>query len=60
MAGLSRKRVTVVFCDLVESSELFETLDPEALRAVVDRYYGVARAAIERHGGAVEKYSATP
>ena len=56
MAGLSRKRVTVVFCDLVESSELFETLDPEALRAVTDRYYGVARAAIERHGGAVEKY----
>jgi class 3 adenylate cyclase/tetratricopeptide (TPR) repeat protein len=56
MAELSRKRVTVVFCDLVESSELFDTLDPEALRAVTDRYYGVARAAIERHGGAVEKY----
>ena len=38
MAGLSRKRVTVVFCDLVESSELLETLDREALRAVTDRY----------------------
>jgi hypothetical protein len=35
-----------VFCDLVESSELLEALDREALRAVTDRYYGVSRAAI--------------
>jgi class 3 adenylate cyclase/tetratricopeptide (TPR) repeat protein len=48
--------VTVLFCDLVESSELFDRLDPEALRAVADRYYGAARAAVERHGGTVEKY----
>jgi class 3 adenylate cyclase/tetratricopeptide (TPR) repeat protein len=53
---LSRKRVTVLFCDLVESSELFDRLDPEALRSVADRYYGTARAAVERHGGTVEKY----
>jgi class 3 adenylate cyclase/tetratricopeptide (TPR) repeat protein len=53
---LSRKRVTVLFCDLVESSELFDRLDPEALRAVADRYYGTARTAVERHGGTVEKY----
>ena len=48
--------MTVLFCDLVESSELFDRLDPEALRAVADRYYGAARAAVERHGGTVEKY----
>src|SRR5579862_8178489 len=54
--GLSRKRVTVLFCDLVESSELFDRLDPEALRAVTDRYYATARAAVQRHGGTVEKY----
>ncbi len=55
-AGLTRKRVTVLFCDLVESSELFDRLDPEALRAVTDRYYGAARGAVQRHGGTVEKY----
>ena len=58
MAGeITRKIVTILFCDLVESSELFDRLDPEALRAVNERYYGVARAADrERHGGTVEKY----
>jgi class 3 adenylate cyclase len=55
-AGLTRKRVTVLFCDLVESSELYDRLDLEALRAVTARYYDVARAAVERHGGTVEKY----
>jgi class 3 adenylate cyclase/tetratricopeptide (TPR) repeat protein len=55
-SAITRKTVTILFCDLVESSELFDRLDPEALRAVADRYYGAARAAVERHGGTVEKY----
>ena len=54
--AITRKTVTILFCDLVESSELFDRLDPEALRAVADRYYAAARAAVERHGGSVEKY----
>src|SRR6185312_10396940 len=29
---------------------------PEALRAIMGRYFDVARTAIERHGGTVEKF----
>jgi class 3 adenylate cyclase/tetratricopeptide (TPR) repeat protein len=51
-----RKVVTVLFCDVTGSTALGERLDPEALRAVMSRYFGTARAAIERHGGTVEKF----
>jgi class 3 adenylate cyclase/tetratricopeptide (TPR) repeat protein len=51
-----RKTVTVLFCDLVGSTELGERLDPEALRAVLDRYFAVLRQEVHRHGGIVEKF----
>jgi class 3 adenylate cyclase/tetratricopeptide (TPR) repeat protein len=51
-----RKVVTVLFCDVTGFTSLGETLDPEALRTVMARYFDVARAAIERHGGTVEKF----
>jgi class 3 adenylate cyclase len=51
-----RKVVTVLFCDVTGSTALGESLDPEALRAVMARYFDVARVAIERHGGTVEKF----
>ena len=51
-----RKTVTVVFCDVTGSTELGEQLDPESLRDVQSRYFDAMRAAIERHGGTVEKY----
>ena len=51
-----RKTVTVLFCDLVGSTELGEQLDPEGLRRILARYYDTARAVIERHGGSVEKF----
>jgi class 3 adenylate cyclase/tetratricopeptide (TPR) repeat protein len=51
-----RKVVTVLFCDVAGSTALGETLDPEALRAVMARYFEVAKAAIERHGGTLEKF----
>jgi class 3 adenylate cyclase/tetratricopeptide (TPR) repeat protein len=46
----------VLFCDVTGSTALGERLDPEALRAVMARYFDVARGAIERHGGTVEKF----
>jgi class 3 adenylate cyclase/tetratricopeptide (TPR) repeat protein len=52
----SRRRVTVLFCDLAESTAMGERLDPEAYRRVLSRYYDAARDAIERHGGLVEKF----
>jgi class 3 adenylate cyclase/tetratricopeptide (TPR) repeat protein len=52
----SRRTVTIVFCDIVGSTALGERLDPEAVRHVVQRYFDEARAALERHGGSVEKF----
>ena len=52
----SRKVVTVLFCDLVGSTSLGESTDPEALRARMRRYFEDLRAILERHGGAVEKF----
>jgi class 3 adenylate cyclase/tetratricopeptide (TPR) repeat protein len=51
-----RKVVTVLFCDVTGSTSLGERLDPEALRRVMAGYFATARAAIERHGGTVEKF----
>jgi class 3 adenylate cyclase/tetratricopeptide (TPR) repeat protein len=51
-----RKTVTVLFCDVTGSTALGERLDPESLRAVLARYFEVASATIERHGGTVEKF----
>jgi class 3 adenylate cyclase len=51
-----RKRVTVVFCDVTSSTALGESVDPEALRGILGRYYERMRAIVERHGGTVEKF----
>jgi class 3 adenylate cyclase/tetratricopeptide (TPR) repeat protein len=54
--GAERKRVTVLFADVVGSTELGERLDPEPLRAVFDSYFGAMRREIEAEGGRVEKF----
>ena len=51
-----RKTVTVLFCDLIGSTALGETLDPERLRALLARYFERMKAIVERHGGSVEKF----
>ncbi|MEX2554634.1 MAG: adenylate/guanylate cyclase domain-containing protein [Actinomycetota bacterium] len=51
-----RKTVTIVFSDIVGSTELGERFDPETVRGVMSRYFGEMRAVLERHGGAVEKF----
>ena len=48
--------MTVVFSDLKGSTALGERLDPESLREVLLRYFDGMRAALEAHGGEVEKY----
>ncbi|RAJ59618.1 putative ATPase [Streptomyces sp. KhCrAH-43] len=52
----SRRIVTAVFIDLVGSTVLAETLDPEALRRTMDRYYRACTTAVTEHGGVVEKF----
>jgi class 3 adenylate cyclase/tetratricopeptide (TPR) repeat protein len=51
-----RKVVTIVFADMAGSTAIGERLDPEALRRVQARYFDTMAAAIEQHGGTVEKY----
>jgi class 3 adenylate cyclase/tetratricopeptide (TPR) repeat protein len=51
-----RKVVTVLFCDVTDSTELGEQLDPEALRALLARYFEQMKMIVERHGGSVEKF----
>lgn len=51
-----RKTVTALFCDLVGSTTLGETHDPEVLRPILDRYFTEMRSAVERHGGRVAKF----
>ncbi|MER7762990.1 AAA family ATPase [Streptomyces sp. NPDC097619] len=55
-SGDSRRIVTAVFIDLVGSTVLAETLDPEALRHTMDRYYRACTRAVTERGGVVEKF----
>jgi class 3 adenylate cyclase/tetratricopeptide (TPR) repeat protein len=51
-----RKTVTVLFCDVTGSTALGESTDPEALRALLARYFERMRRIVELHGGTVEKF----
>jgi class 3 adenylate cyclase/tetratricopeptide (TPR) repeat protein len=51
-----RKSVTILFCDVVGSTALGESTDPEALRALLLRYFERTKTVIERYGGTVEKF----
>src|SRR5438874_4548947 len=51
-----RKVVTVLFCDVVGSTALGESVDPEALQGLLARYFERMRGIVETHGGTVEKF----
>src|SRR5438132_4085677 len=51
-----RKTVTVLFCDVVGSTELGERLDPESVRRVLARFFETVREVVQHHGGSVEKF----
>ena len=51
-----RKTVTVLFCDMTDSTALSGRLDAESVREVMVRYYTLMRDCLERHGGTVEKF----
>src|SRR6266545_234081 len=55
-AGAERKLATLVFADLVGSTELAANLDPEEVRARLAPFFETARSTLEEHGGTVEKY----
>lgn len=51
-----RRHLTVMFCDLAESTALSERLDPEELRDIVRDYQRVSGEVIDRFGGYVAQY----
>ena len=51
-----RRQLTVMFCDVVGSTELSTRLDPEDLRDVIQRYQAACVRAVERFGGYVAQY----
>ncbi|MBA2361448.1 MAG: AAA family ATPase, partial [Actinobacteria bacterium] len=51
-----RKLATVLFADLVGSTELADSRDPERTRAMLDRFYDAMAAEIAGAGGTVEKF----
>jgi class 3 adenylate cyclase/tetratricopeptide (TPR) repeat protein len=51
-----RRQVTVLFCDMVGSTALSGTVDPEILGALIRRYQDAVAGAIGRFGGFVAKF----
>jgi class 3 adenylate cyclase len=51
-----RRHLTILFCDLVGSTEIAAQLDPEEWREVVAAYHRAAAEAIIRFGGYVAQY----
>jgi class 3 adenylate cyclase len=56
-AAEERKLATVLFADLVGSTELGASQDPERMRLTLDRFYDAMAAEVENAGGTVEKFA---
>ena len=51
-----RRHLTVMFCDLVGSTELSQKLDPEALRELMRAYQKTCGEVIEKYDGHIAQY----
>jgi class 3 adenylate cyclase/tetratricopeptide (TPR) repeat protein len=51
-----RRQLTVMFCDLVDSTALSERFDPEDLREIIRAYQETCARVIARYGGYVAKF----
>jgi class 3 adenylate cyclase len=54
--GAERRQLTVMFCDLVGSTALAASMDPEDLREVISTYQKCAAESVRRFDGFVAKY----
>ena len=55
-SGAERRLVSVLFLDLVGFTSIAEGRDPEEVRDLLDRYFELARQAVDRYGGTIEKF----
>src|SRR5580765_2954829 len=53
---VERKLATILFADLVGSTELGASLDPDHARDLLDRFYDAMEAEIALGGGTIEKF----
>ncbi len=51
-----RRQITILFCDLVDSTGLAGTLDPEDLRELIRDYHRACAAVIARFDGSIAQY----
>ena len=51
-----RRAITVVFCDLRDSTPFWETVEPEEVIAVLREYHGAMGELIAEHGGTLEHF----
>jgi len=51
-----RRQLTILFCDLVDSTRLSEQLDPEDFRQVITDYHQLAEKVVKRNGGHIAQY----
>src|ERR1700693_2571737 len=54
---MERKLATVLFVDLVGSTALVASADPEVVRRRVTRFFHEVSHSVESHGGVVEKFA---
>src|SRR2546423_3834733 len=54
---MERKLATVLFADLVGSTEFVSAQDPEVTRRRVTAWFDAVSGCIETHGGTVEKFA---
>ncbi|HEX5375813.1 MAG TPA: adenylate/guanylate cyclase domain-containing protein, partial [Solirubrobacterales bacterium] len=52
-----RKQVTVLFADVSGSMDLAEGQDPEEWRTIMQRFFAILAAAVERFEGTVDKFT---
>ena len=50
------KQVTVLFCDLPDSTGLAERLGPECMHALLQRFFELALEAVHRYGGTINQF----
>lgn len=55
-AEAERRQLTILFCDLVGSTDLIQKLDPEDARDVLCRYQDAVASSVTRYGGHVAQY----
>ena len=51
-----RKQVTVLFCDITNSTPLAERLGPEAMHTLLNHFFELALAAIHRYEGTINQF----